>query len=183
MVPAGSKQAGHLTLYFSAGDSAGAWHHMVDAIDGQPDLFHGEHGQRLDPAALRQAQPQADAPMPLAQLLGQQPRAALMPRLSGQLDDAGSRWERAQALLAAGVDVFASVDVTELASAARTCEALTGRRIPATVSDAVLYRADDIVWVDRRHGRRDSTSSALRTLALRILAVAERDDEAPTGAA
>jgi two-component system sensor histidine kinase KdpD len=164
---------------------AAAWQQLLDTVAQHDTVFHGDSGAHLDPAALR---PDArvtaeDEAVAVAALLARQPRAVLMPTLVGSVRDGVSRWERTQSLLVAGVAVYAPLDVTELASLAQTTAAITGRRPVSLVSDSVLQRADQIVWVDPRNAAQDSTASALRTLALRCLAAVERSDDRSAEAA
>jgi len=172
--------AGRLTLFFSTGDLAPAWSQLLDVLQRQPLLLHGDNGLPVSIDALRdsvRATAAFDA-VAVAELLQQRPPAVLMPVLTGSVRDGETRWERTQLLLAAGVSVFAPLDVTELASLAQTVSALTGRRPLALVSDAVLRRADEIVLVDQR-GSAEGTAAALRTLALRSLSSIDRSSDLP----
>ncbi len=172
--------AGRLKLFFSVGDLPAAWEQLLDVAEQRP-LLHGDTGVEVDVDSLRgSGRPALEAEaVDLAQLLHQRPKAVLMPSLVGSVRNGETRWGRTQALLAAGISVFAPLDVTELASLVQTVTALTGRRPLAVVSDAVLRRADEIVLVDRRRAVPDSAVSALRMLALRSLTAIDRSAEVP----
>ncbi len=168
--------AARLTLFFSAGELRAAWEQLLDAVHQQPHLLHGDSGDVVVAEKLRgsvRASAEVGA-IGIRQLLERKPQAVLMPALVGSVRDGETRWERAQALLTAGIPVFAPLDVTELSSLTQTVVALTGRRPLAVVSDAVLRRADEIVLVDRRSAAPEGTASALRMLALRSLTAIDR---------
>lgn len=184
---------GRLTIFFSAGDPDTAWQQLINALALGPAsvVLHGESGRPFNPN--EGPAPSTATAVPIADLLARKPRLVLMPSLVGALDGSGTtRWQRAQALLAAGVSVYAPLDVTELASLGDTIATLTGRRPANSVSDAVLARADDIVWVDRRTAAADEITgrggdapvvgAALRKLALRCLTSMEREIDPATGA-
>ena len=58
------------------------------------------------------------------------------------------RWEDVDAVIAAGIDVFSTVNVQHLESLNDQVTELTGTRVRETVPDAVLSRADEVVLVD-----------------------------------
>ncbi len=58
------------------------------------------------------------------------------------------RWEDVDAVLAAGIDVFSTVNVQHLESLNDQVTDLTGTRVRETVPDAVLTRAAEVVLVD-----------------------------------
>jgi len=57
------------------------------------------------------------------------------------------RWEDVADVLAAGIDVFSTVNVQHLESLNQVAE-LTGTRVRETIPDAVLATADEIVMID-----------------------------------
>lgn len=58
------------------------------------------------------------------------------------------RWEDVEAVLAAGIDVFSTVNVQHLESLNDQVTELTGTRVRETVPDAVLAGAQEVVLVD-----------------------------------
>ena len=58
------------------------------------------------------------------------------------------RWQDAQALLDAGIDVISTVNVQHLESLNDTVARLTGVRVRERLPDAVLHGADELVFVD-----------------------------------
>ncbi len=58
------------------------------------------------------------------------------------------RWQDVLELLEAGIDVCATLDVTHLESLRDAVARITGLKVPATVPDAVLDRADEIRLLD-----------------------------------
>jgi two-component system, OmpR family, sensor histidine kinase KdpD len=135
-------------------------------------------------------------------VLARRPRVALVDELAHS-NIPGSRnakrWQDVQELLAAGIDVVATVNIQHLESLGDVVESITGVRQQETVPDEVVRRADQIELVDmspqalrRRmaHGNiyqpdkvdaalsnyfRPGNLTALRELAL--LWVADRADE------
>jgi two-component system sensor histidine kinase KdpD len=60
----------------------------------------------------------------------------------------GKRYEDIEEALAAGIDVFSTVNVQHLESLNDQVAELTGTRVRETIPDAVLGRADEVVLVD-----------------------------------
>jgi two-component system sensor histidine kinase KdpD len=60
----------------------------------------------------------------------------------------GKRWEDVEDVLAAGIDVFSTVNVQHLESLNDNVAELTGARVREIVPDAVLGRADEVVLID-----------------------------------
>jgi two-component system sensor histidine kinase KdpD len=58
------------------------------------------------------------------------------------------RWEDVEDVLAAGIDVFSTVNVQHLESLNDQVAELTGTRVRETIPDAVLASADEIVMID-----------------------------------
>jgi len=188
---------GRFTLFFSAGASTAAWAKLtamaaaVQALgtavsydDNSP--FIANHRSRPAVAGL----PRAGDPA--------QRRLMLMRSLSTDEDGDVRRhqplaWERIATNLAADIDVYASLDVTQLASRRDAVFAITGKVPDDAVPDAVLALADEIVFVDQRPPTEASSPApdtwprsfeqgsdhyiALRSLALRCLEAARADHE------
>jgi len=60
----------------------------------------------------------------------------------------GKRWEDVQDVLAAGIDVFSTVNVQHLESLNDQVAELTGTRVRETIPDSVLAGADEVVLID-----------------------------------
>ncbi|MBV9465243.1 MAG: histidine kinase, partial [Solirubrobacterales bacterium] len=60
----------------------------------------------------------------------------------------GKRYEDIEAVLAAGIDVYSTVNVQHLESLNDQVAELTGTRVRETVPDAILGSADEIVLID-----------------------------------
>jgi two-component system sensor histidine kinase KdpD len=58
------------------------------------------------------------------------------------------RWEDVETVLAAGIDVFSTVNVQHLESLNDQVAELTGARVRETIPDAVLNSADEVVLID-----------------------------------
>jgi two-component system, OmpR family, sensor histidine kinase KdpD len=89
--------------------------------------------------------------MDLPALLARQPELALIDELA-HTNAPGveheKRYEDIQDVLAAGIDVFSTVNVQHLESLNDQVAELTGIRVRETVPDSVLGAADDVVLVD-----------------------------------
>jgi len=58
------------------------------------------------------------------------------------------RWEDVETVLAAGIDVFSTVNVQHLESLNDQVAELTGTRVRETIPDSVLGQADEVVLID-----------------------------------
>ena len=140
--------------------------------------------------------------MDLEAVLARRPRLALVDELA-HTNAPGSRhvkrWQDVEELLAAGIDVFTTVNVQHLESRADTVHQITGVAVRETVPDSMIEAADDIQIVDITPGQlrerlaagkvylgdraamaaenffKESNLTALRELALRL--TAERVDK------
>jgi two-component system sensor histidine kinase KdpD len=87
----------------------------------------------------------------LPELLRRAPELALIDELAHTNApglEHGKRYEDIEDVLAAGIDVFSTVNVQHLESLNDQVAELTGVRVRETVPDAMLAAADDIVLVD-----------------------------------
>lgn len=104
------------------------------------EVVYGGRGSRV-----------AASEMDLPAILLRNPELCLIDELAhtnapGQ--EHAKRWEDVEAVLAAGVDVYSTVNVQHLESLNDTVTELTGTRVRETVPDAVVGRADEVVLVD-----------------------------------
>ncbi len=87
----------------------------------------------------------------IAGLIARQPDAVLIDELA-HTNAPGSararRWEDAEALLAAGIDVYSTLNVQHLESLNDVVARLTGVRVRERVPDHVLADADEVVLID-----------------------------------
>jgi two-component system sensor histidine kinase KdpD len=89
--------------------------------------------------------------MDLPGLLGREPELALIDELAhtnAAGAEHGKRYEDVRDVLAAGIDVFSTVNVQHLESLNDQVAELTGTRVRETIPDAVLGEADEVVLVD-----------------------------------
>ncbi|MHA7306177.1 DUF4118 domain-containing protein [Arthrobacter sp. TMN-49] len=87
----------------------------------------------------------------VAALLARRPALALVDEYAhSNIPGAGNakRWQDVEELLAAGIDVYSTVNVQHLASLGDVVETITGVRQQETVPDDVVRRADQIELVD-----------------------------------
>lgn len=146
---------GRLRIYLGVAPGAGATHALLDeaarrarrgrhVVVGQLDEIHGASA---DPAPDRVLPP---GTWDLDAVLRTDPDVVLFDDLAAPLDgDPGRRrWQAAQQVVDAGVDVIACTDVTEVASLADEVERATGRAPTNTVPDAFLAAADQVQLVD-----------------------------------
>jgi two-component system sensor histidine kinase KdpD len=89
--------------------------------------------------------------MDLPALLARAPELALIDELAhtnAPGAEHGKRYEDVREVLAAGIDVFSTVNVQHLESLNDQVTELTGTRVRETIPDAVLGEADEVVLVD-----------------------------------
>jgi two-component system, OmpR family, sensor histidine kinase KdpD len=89
--------------------------------------------------------------MDLPALLAQAPELALIDELAhtnAPGAEHGKRYEDVRDVLAAGIDVFSTVNVQHLESLNDQVAELTGTRVRETIPDAVLGEADEVVLID-----------------------------------
>ncbi|HEX7245117.1 MAG TPA: histidine kinase, partial [Solirubrobacterales bacterium] len=89
--------------------------------------------------------------MDLPGLLRRRPELALIDELAHTNApglEHGKRYEDIAAVLAAGIDVFSTVNVQHLESLNDQVAELTGTRVRETIPDAVLGEADEVVLID-----------------------------------
>ncbi|SEF00273.1 two-component system, OmpR family, sensor histidine kinase KdpD [Arthrobacter alpinus] len=87
----------------------------------------------------------------VAALLARKPALALVDEYAhSNIPGAGNakRWQDVEELLAAGIDVYSTVNVQHLASLGDVVETITGVRQQETVPDDIVRRADQIELVD-----------------------------------
>ncbi len=135
-------------------------------------------------------------------LLARRPRLAIVDELAHTNAPGlrhAKRWQDVEELLAAGIDVFTTLNVQHLESRADTVAQITGIVVRETVPDSLIEAADDIQLVDLTPGQlrerlaegrvylgeraavaadnffKESNLTALRELALRL--TAERVDQ------
>jgi two-component system sensor histidine kinase KdpD len=135
-------------------------------------------------------------------LLARRPRLAIVDELAHTNAPGlrhAKRWQDVEELLAAGIDVFTTLNVQHLESRADTVLQITGIVVRETVPDSLIEAADDIQLVDLTPGQlrerlaegrvylgdraavaadnffKESNLTALRELALRL--TAERVDQ------
>ncbi len=91
------------------------------------------------------------AEMDLPALLGRAPELALIDELAHTNPpglEHGKRFEDIDQVIAAGIDVFSTVNVQHLESLNDQVAELTGVRVRETVPDSVLAGADEVVLID-----------------------------------
>jgi two-component system, OmpR family, sensor histidine kinase KdpD len=89
--------------------------------------------------------------MDLPALLARAPELALIDELAhtnAPGAEHGKRFEDVRDVLAAGIDVFSTVNVQHLESLVDQVAELTGTRVRETIPDAVLGEADEVVLID-----------------------------------
>ncbi|MDB5847801.1 MAG: two-component system sensor histidine kinase KdbD [Rhodoferax sp.] len=161
-------QRGKLRIYFGASAGVGKTNAMLAAAQRArqlgTDVLVGlveTHG-RSDTAELLAGLPQ----LPLKDItyrgrtlkefdldaaLARQPAVLLVDELAHSNVDGSrhpKRWHDVEELLAAGIDVWSSLNVQHLESLNGTVGAITGIRVHETVPDTVLDGADEVILVD-----------------------------------
>lgn len=147
---------GALTLFFGAGAEAERTRAMLDAgrrrkVDGA-DVVIGSlevPGLADDAGAWRGLERVAD--FDLDALLERRPDLVLIDQIAQANVNGGRhamRWQDVEELRAAGVDVFATLDVRQLESLVDVVARVTDAAPVATIPDALFESADEVVLID-----------------------------------
>jgi len=159
---------GRLKIFLGAAPGVGKTYAMLQAAhdrlrDGI-DLVAGvieSHGRRetealvkgLDVLASRQVEYRGHSfrEMDLDALLARRPTLALVDELA-HTNVPGSRhvkrWQDVEDILAAGIDVYATLNIQHLESLNDVVEQISGVKVRETLPDSVLSRADEIELID-----------------------------------
>jgi len=197
--PTGSASSGRgrFTLFFSAGSPSVAWARLADMATAAQaagcDVRYDDDSPFAHP--LRGARAATTSNNHGARVMVVRSLShdeAVEPRSATQPNPMLSMWERIAVTLAAGTDVYASLDVTQLASRRDTVFAIIGRAPEDAVPDSMLMLADQILFVDERPATDPATQQeiwprtfdhgadhyvALRSLALRCLEAVRPEPE------
>lgn len=163
--PAGPPPPGRLRVFFGYAEGAGMRSALLDAALARhragDDVVLGafDAKERADLRARLshlewvggQAR-EADDDLDLEGALRRRPRVLLVVPLA-HLNRPGARHRRrdqdVRELLCAGIDVWATIEVGEIASLSEPCARIMGSRVRDTVPDEMLDEADDVDLVDR----------------------------------
>lgn len=151
---------GHLKIYLGAAPGVGKTYEMLsDARKKRAegvDIVAGvieTHG-RAETLALTSGidiQPRRGAEMDLDALLARRPRIALVDELAHSNADGArhpKRWMDVEELLAAGIDVWSTLNIQHIESLNDVVARITRVRVRETIPDAVLEGADEIELID-----------------------------------
>jgi two-component system, OmpR family, sensor histidine kinase KdpD len=168
-VPPGASAPGHYKIFLGMAAGVGKTYRMLqeghaEAVAGR-DVVIGYLEPHERPETSEQARGLAAlsrrevairggaavAEMDLPALLAREPELALIDELAHTNPpglEHGKRYEDIAAVLAAGIDVFSTVNVQHLESLNDQVAELTGVRVRETVPDRVLADADEVVLID-----------------------------------
>ncbi|OLU29066.1 histidine kinase [Pseudomonas sp. PA15(2017)] len=159
---------GRLKIFLGAAPGVGKTYAMLQAARRQQELgvdvrcgiveTHGRSETAALTVGLRQQEPRAVpyrgmtlAELDLDALLAARPALALVDELAHS-NAPGSRhtkrWQDVQELLAAGIDVYSTINVQHLESLNDQVHGITGIRVRETVPDWVIQEADEILLID-----------------------------------
>lgn len=159
---------GHLKIFLGAAPGVGKTYAMLETAHERVregmDLVAGvieHHGRRETEALLdgiellppRQTEYRGRAfrEMDLDSLLKRRPRIALVDELA-HTNIPGSRhvkrWQDVEELLAAGIDVYSTLNIQHLESINDIVEQISGVKVRETLPDSVLATADEIELID-----------------------------------
>lgn len=159
---------GKLRIYLGCGPGAGATFAMLSEAHGRAErgsdvvvAYVNTHGRPRTAAFLPGLEviPRVRVPfmgtmfeeLDLEAVLARGPDIALLDEFAhGNVPGSrhAARWQDAEELLSAGIDVVSTVDVRQLDSLRDVVEKITGSRPSLTVPDAVVRAADEIEMVD-----------------------------------
>lgn len=147
---------GRLKIFLGYASGVGKSSRMFDegcrrASRGQ-DLIVAAVQSSSAPAAELEVIPQlGGGAIDVGSVLARHPRVCLVDALAWN-NPAGSvnsqRWQDVRDILAAGINVIASINIQYVTEFAARVERITGKHVDATVPKAFLYGADEIVVVD-----------------------------------
>ena len=89
-----------------------------------------------------------DAELDVAALRQRHPKVVLVDDLAHRVDEHHGRWDEVEELLADGIDVITTVNISNLESMGDVVAAVTGAASTDTVPDSVVRAADQIELVD-----------------------------------
>ncbi|MBI3229010.1 MAG: DUF4118 domain-containing protein [Burkholderiales bacterium] len=149
-----SSASGQLRIYFGAALGVGKTQAMLTAAeslarDGVDVLLGVKLALSSSLTLLPSAQDGTE--FDLAAALQRHPALIVLPQMA-HANPAGSanrqRWQDIQQLLAAGIDVFTTAQVQDIASLNPVVASITGHAVSSTMPDAVFDSANEIVLVD-----------------------------------
>lgn len=159
---------GRLRVYLGAAHGVGKTYAMLDEGSRRRErgtdvvvAFADTHGRPRTAAQMRDleivprlvsvSEGKEFADVDVAAVLARRPAVALIDDLArSNSPRSRNRWryQDAEELLAVGIDVVATVDISELSSVQDVIERLVGERSPCVVPDAMLRSADQVELVD-----------------------------------
>jgi len=96
------------------------------------------------------ATPAGEEELDMAAVLKRRPQVVLIDDLAHRIafGEQSYRWEQVEQILNWGIDVLATVDVTQLEGLQPLIETITGKREETVVPDAFIRRADELELID-----------------------------------
>jgi two-component system sensor histidine kinase KdpD len=171
-----SGKKGRLTIFFGSAAGVGKTYAMLEAArferEQGRDVVVGvveTHG-RYETAALLLGLELSKA-FDLDAALARRPELILVDELASTNASGArhaKRWQDVDELLAAGIDVYTTLDVQHIESLHDVVTQITGESVRETVPDSVFENADDVRLIDLVP--REGDQIALRELALRVTA-------------
>ncbi|HEY5421984.1 MAG TPA: universal stress protein, partial [Ilumatobacteraceae bacterium] len=153
---------GRLRVYLGAAPGVGKSHAMIeeglrragrgaDVVIGILDDTGRESVEKL--AACLERAPTIDGDdarpeLDVDALLQRRPKVVLVDGLAHRVDAHTGRWDAVEQLLAAGIDVITTVNISNLESMGDVVATITGSPSEETVPDSVVRAADQIELVD-----------------------------------
>ena len=166
--PSSAAQSGHLKVFIGMAAGVGKTYRMLQEGRSESEAGRDVAIGYLEPHGREETSAQAEgleeiAPRmvsyrgtPLAELdlpavLARKPELCLIDELAhtnAPGTEHEKRYEDVQDVLAAGIDVYSTVNVQHLESLNDQIIQLTGTRVRETIPDEVLARADEVVLID-----------------------------------
>ncbi|HEY7099550.1 MAG TPA: magnesium transporter [Terriglobales bacterium] len=163
-----STSGGRLKIYLGYAPGVGKTYQMLDdaralqarGIDvvvgfvdthARPDIQSQLEGLQLVPLAKINHRAGTAEELDVDTILLRKPRICVVDQLAHSNPPGSARqkrWHDVQALLQAGIDVYTTMDIRDLASLSDQAWQLTGRRVRETVPDWFFQGADEVVLVD-----------------------------------
>jgi two-component system, OmpR family, sensor histidine kinase KdpD len=153
---------GRLRVYLGAAPGVGKTHAMVeegvrrsgrgaDVVVGILDVAGRQSVETM--AAGLETVPSIEGPLGAAELdvaaiRARRPQLVLVDNLAHRIDEQCGRWNSVEELLADGIDVITTVNISSLESMGDVVTGITGSAPTETVPDSVVQAADQIELVD-----------------------------------
>lgn len=156
--------AGRLTIFFGANDGIGKRRAMllaaVERVREKQEVLIGALDARIHPELQQllrnlHTSPVGDGEFDLDAALKRRPRLILLEALAHENAEGSrhpKRWQDVDELLEAGIDVYSTLNVSQLESLKDDMQRLLDEGVTHTLPDSVFDQADEVILIDLPEG-------------------------------